>query len=118
MIEHKGTFYAGAFIFLIPFLGFPTMWKMVLVGIAGFILMIVSLKVPTPRKIIKDKIKNEAILTPNVSPEIKNEVVVPDVVEAPIVQAQAPTPKIEIIVPKKRRVSTRVASTRKLNVEE
>ncbi len=120
MIEHKGTFYAGAFIFLIPFLGFPTMWKMVLVGIAGFVLVISSLKVPSPRQVLKDKIKKESVISTNPVPELKIEIkpdpVLPSTVETPTVTVA--TPKIEVIVPKKKRVSTRASSSRKLNVQE
>ncbi len=120
MIEHKGTFYAGAFIFLIPFLGFPTMWKMVLVGIAGFVLVIVSLRVPNPRNVVKDKIKKETFssvgLVSEVIPEIKKENTIVSNVDVPVVASISP--KIEIIVPKKRKVSTKSSVSRKLNIQE
>lgn len=120
MIEHKGTFYAGAFIFLIPFLGFPTMWKMVLVGIAGFVLVVVSLRVPNPRKVVKDKIKKESFssvdLVSEVIPEIKKENTIVSNVDVPVVASISP--KIEIIVPKKRKVSTKSTVSRKLNIQE
>lgn len=116
MIERKGTFYAGVFIFLIPFLGFPTMWKMFLVAFAGFFLVISSLRVPLPSSILKDKIKRQNINSDDVVVEIKPEIITPvsKVENTPIVSEQ---PKIEIIVPKKKR-TTRTASARKLNVQE
>lgn len=120
MIERKGTFYAGVFIFLIPFLGFPTMWKMFLVAFAGFFLVVSSLKVPLPSAILKDKIKRQNIESDavgvEVRPEIKPEIVipVPKVENTPVVSEQ---PKIEIVIPKKKR-TTKTASARKLSVQE
>jgi hypothetical protein len=120
MIEHKGNFYAGVFIFLIPFLGFPSMWKMVLVALAGFFLVVSSLRVPLPSSLLKDKIKRQNLdnlgVETEVKPQIKSEIIIPihKSEEIPVV---VETPKIEIVVPKKRRV-TRTPSSRKLNVQE
>lgn len=120
MIEHKGTFYAGVFIFLIPFLGFPTMWKMVLVAIAGFLLVVVSLKVPLPRSVLKNKLKKEILISSNSISNIKHDVkidnVVNDIKVDPVVITH--TPKIDIIVPKKRKTSSKTVLARKLNIQE
>ncbi len=59
MINNKGSFYLGVFVFLIPFLGFPTIWKMGLVIFAGSLLVLTSLRIPTPRKTFKAKSKKE-----------------------------------------------------------
>ncbi len=116
MIEKKGTFYAGVFVFIIPFLGFPTMWKMVLVGIAGFILIVMSVRVPSPRRLVKNKIKREVVSEAPVLELKENIVQEPQPIElekTPIV------PKIEIVVPKKtRRTSTKSSASKKINIQE
>lgn len=55
MINHKTTFYLGVFVFLIPFLGFPTSFKMGLVVFAGIILVLTSIRIPVPKRILKNK---------------------------------------------------------------
>lgn len=65
MINHKGSFYLGVFVFVIPFLGFPTIWKMGFVLFAGILLILTSIKIPTPGRILRNrKQKNEIEIVP------------------------------------------------------
>ena len=50
MIQRKSTFFLGLFIFLIPFLGFPTSWKTVLTILSGLLLVGLSIKIAIPKK--------------------------------------------------------------------
>lgn len=51
MIKNKKTFFLGVFIFLLPFLGLPTSWKMTLVTISGIFLVLFSVKISIPKKL-------------------------------------------------------------------
>ncbi len=97
MINHKGSFYLGVFIFIIPFLGFPTMWKMVLVVLGGVLLILTSLKVPTPRKIQRLKFSVDEtpldVAVVEIKPVEVSKPVEPVVVHTPVVDA--PIIKIE-----------------------
>ncbi|TSC70612.1 MAG: hypothetical protein CEO12_192 [Parcubacteria group bacterium Gr01-1014_46] len=118
MINHKGSFYLGVFVFLIPFLGFPTMWKMGLVVFAGVTLVLTSIRIPTPRKIFRNKIKKEThtpeievvkIETPHVAkPEEHKEPI--QIVEKDFKPISAPK--------KTKKVSVKVDSIRKSNVKD
>ena len=115
MIERKGSFYLGVFVFIIPFLGFPTMWKMILVVIAGFSLVMISIRIPTPRRTFRSKVKkdNSSQVSDIIVSEIKNENPVSEPVTVPLTRE----PKIEIVFPKKSKRSTKTSSSRKIIVE-
>ncbi len=114
MIERKASFYLGVFVFVIPFLGFPTLWKMVLVVFGGVLLILTSLKVPNPRKIQKIKFDDieqkpevpviDIVLQHNTKP------IEPVIVQAPVVEA--PIIKID------KDVKTEVKKTRKPRVKK
>jgi uncharacterized protein (DUF58 family) len=61
MISRKSTFVLGIIIFLIPFLGLPTIWKSFLVVTGGLFLVISSISFPEPRKISKARVKKEKV---------------------------------------------------------
>ena len=67
MIQKKSTFFLGLFIFIIPFLGFPSLWKTVFVVFCGIVLMAMSvkLKLTLPKKPIRSvkRIYNKKIKT-------------------------------------------------------
>ena len=122
MINHKGSFYLGVFVFIIPFLGFPTMWKMGLVVFAGVVLVLTSIRIPTPKRIFRTKTKKET--TPIEIEVQKSEV--PSMTQA-VEPSSATNPPIQIIdlshkseapIKKTRKVSVKVDSTRKSNVKE
>lgn len=103
MINHKSTFYLGVFVFIIPFLGFPTMWKMGLVIFAGVLLILTSLKVPASislsKRVLKREQKKEKIELPQIeTEEIKQEIVSPIPVNPPIT----------IITPSAKKVTNKV----------
>lgn len=115
MINHKVSFYLGVFVFVIPFLGFPTMWKMGLVIFAGIFLILSSVKISVPKRIFKNKIKKE-IATPIIEiPRTElvppqNHEVIQDLAEPEIVH-----PAVAI---RKVRRSTKVDSMKKSSVKE
>lgn len=132
MINYKSTFYLGVFVFLIPFLGFPTMWKMGLVVFAGLLLMFTSIRIPIPRKVFKNnnqnqnkKEKTEAIIVPgNSLPEVipakteRPEVAIKENNNIPPIITINPVSKN--ITPKKTttRVAKKVDSVRKAKIKE
>lgn len=59
MINKKSTFFLGIFIFLIPFLGFPSVWKSAFVIISGIFLVLMSVKISLPKKSSRIKSKKE-----------------------------------------------------------
>ncbi len=59
MINKKSTFFLGIFIFLIPFLGFPSVWKSAFVIISGISLVLMSVKISLPKKSSRIKSKKE-----------------------------------------------------------
>jgi hypothetical protein len=59
MINKKSTFFLGIFIFLIPFLGFPSSWKSAFVIISGISLVLMSVKISLPKKGSRIKTKKE-----------------------------------------------------------
>ncbi len=120
MIERKGSFYIGVFVFVIPFLGFPTMWKMILVVFGGLLLILTSLKVPSPRKDVKLKFKKEETIAE--APEIQIHVVEP--VEVPPEQVSEVVPvfsppiiKINREVKKPRKPRAKAVSVKKLDIK-
>lgn len=119
MINHKGSFYLGVFIFIIPFLGFPTMWKMVLVVFGGVLLILTSLKVPSPRKIQRPifKTKEETPEVPviEIKPLEITKPVEPVVVHSPV--DLPPIIKIEK-VPKAEVKKIRKPRVKKLDVKQ
>lgn len=50
MIQRKSTFFLGIFIFLIPFLGFPSLWKTIMITVSGILLIGLSIKISLPKK--------------------------------------------------------------------
>jgi hypothetical protein len=120
MIERKGSFYLGVFVFIIPFLGFPTMWKMFLVVFGGVLLILTSLKVPTPRKNLKPKFKKEdSFLETSVviNEPIKNiePVIVSAPASAPVVDA--PIIRIDRETKKPRKPKVKAISVKKLDIK-
>ncbi len=61
MIQRKTTFFLGIFIFLIPFLGFPSAWKNLTVTICGLFLVVISMKIVLPRKNPRPKGRREKV---------------------------------------------------------
>lgn len=62
MISRKSTFFLGIFIFLLPFLGLPSSWKILLTALSGVFLIYLSIKITLPKNIVKTKIKKEKII--------------------------------------------------------
>lgn len=129
MIARKGTFYLGIFIFIIPFLGFPTMWKMFLVVVAGLSMILYSVRLPMPKKSFKQKIKKENFPIETIDTSIKTETstvseplpvvqkpeISPEPVREPI--KMPPIVKIEPAV-KKARKTKASSSVKKIIVKE
>lgn len=73
-IDRKSTFFLGIFIFIIPFLGFPSTWKMFLTVVAGVLLVLLSIKISIPKKPSRYKTQRERVTpvfvenTPIISP--------------------------------------------------
>lgn len=61
MISHKGRFFLGIFIFITPFLGFPSFWKTTFIVVAGLTLIFSSINIPAPRKNTKQRVKKERV---------------------------------------------------------
>ncbi len=61
MINKKSTFFLGVFIFLIPFMGFPSFWKSTFVVISGLALILTSVKVSLPKKNSRLRSKREKV---------------------------------------------------------
>lgn len=61
MIQRRTTFFLGIFIFLIPFLGFPTFWKTVMITLSGLFLIAISIKIVLPRKNTRPKSRREKV---------------------------------------------------------
>jgi hypothetical protein len=59
MIQKRGTFFLGLFIFLIPFLGLPTSWKTTLMVLAGLTLIYSSITITLPDRFRKSTRKPE-----------------------------------------------------------
>ena len=61
MINKKSTFFLGIFIFLIPFMGFPSSGKTFLITLSGIALVLLSVKISLPKKHTKIRSKKEKI---------------------------------------------------------
>ncbi len=59
MINRKSTFFLGIFIFLVPFLGLPSSWKMMLITMSGLGLMLLSMKLTLPKRQGKNRGRKE-----------------------------------------------------------
>lgn len=59
MISKKSTFFLGIFIFIIPFLGFPSSWKTALVMMSAVYLMFLSVKITLPKKATRGRVRRE-----------------------------------------------------------
>ena len=59
MIHRKSTFFLGLFIFIIPFLGLPSSWRMMLITLSGLGLLLLSIKVNLPKKNTKGRTRRE-----------------------------------------------------------
>lgn len=84
MIKNKRTFFIGIFIFLIPFLGFPSSWKTFFTIVAGLFLAVSSLKITLPKRNVVKKVRRKEKVTPvftENSPMPKIEDIVPPVVQ-------------------------------------
>jgi hypothetical protein len=123
MINHKAGFYLGVFIFVIPFLGFPTMWKMGLVIFGGLSLILMSIRIPVPRRMTKNKTKKENFVSeiekfereePAEQPEKKEEVVAVPEVSPLKIEVIEPRQKTSVPIRKTRKVSAKVDSITKL----
>ncbi len=70
MIDRKSTFFLGVFVFMIPFLGFPTFWKTFFTVFAGVVLILMSVKVSIykrpQKKIPKERVT--PVVVENVPP--------------------------------------------------
>jgi len=64
MIQRKRTFFLGIFIFLLPFLGFPSSWKTIFLVIAGLTLISWSVTVVLPRKSVVKRTRRKEKVTP------------------------------------------------------
>jgi len=64
MIKSRRTFFLGIFIFLIPFLGFPTSWKTFLVVVSGIALIVMSIKISLPKKTLAKRPRKKEKATP------------------------------------------------------
>lgn len=53
MIQNPRTLSVGIFIFILPFLGFPSFWKTLFIMLCGFFLIASSLKISIPKKSAK-----------------------------------------------------------------
>lgn len=98
------------------------MWKMGLVVFAGIILILTSIRIPTPRKIFRTKAKKETtpIEVEVQKPEVPSmtQAVEPSSVINPPIQIIDLSHKSETPIKKTRKVSVKVDSTRKSNVKE
>lgn len=86
MINRKSTFFLGVFIFLIPFFGFPNVWKNAFTIIAGMIAIGLSVKFSVPKKNPRTKSKKEKVTQVYVEnvpqyKEYKDDIVIEKVVE-------------------------------------
>lgn len=61
IIDRKTTFFLGIFIFIIPFLGFPSVGKAVLTIISGIFLVTLSVKLNIPKKQAKSRVHREKV---------------------------------------------------------
>lgn len=59
MISNKKTFFLGVFIFFIPFFGIPGSWKTAFIIISSIFLVLLSVKIPIPKKPSKPRLKRE-----------------------------------------------------------
>ncbi len=64
MITNRRTLLLGIFIILIPFLGFPSLWKTFLIIVSGVILVRSSLSITLPKKIQKRVPRRKETITP------------------------------------------------------
>lgn len=132
MVNYRSTFYIGIFVFLIPFLGFPTMWKMGLVVFAGLILIFSSIRFPVSKKVFKnntnqvkkEKAESAAVSQPIVldSTPLKNETIETEVKEnvstPPIIKITPISKNSTISKKPATRVSKKVDSIRKTKLKE
>ncbi len=85
MISNRKTFFIGLLIFIIPFLGVPTSWKMALMMIVGFYLVATSLRISLPpslggkkpTKTVRRKGKATPVFMENMPMESTRDVIVP-----------------------------------------
>lgn len=67
MIIRTSTFFLGAFIFLIPFLGLPTFWKTFFTIFSGVTLILLSVKLSFPSLLHR---KNREEIKPEIQSQI------------------------------------------------
>jgi hypothetical protein len=61
MINRKTTFFLGIFIFIIPFLGFPSFWKELLTAVSGIFLILLSIRIAIPKKYPRHRTVREKV---------------------------------------------------------
>lgn len=94
MVNNKSTFYIGVFVFLIPFLGFPTTWKMALVVLSGVVLVLISIRIPIPKRIVRNYLKKERsdihtnVSNPKIETTLELKPTVPEISPSPVIDAQ------------------------------
>lgn len=64
MITNRRTLFLGIFIFLIPFLGFPSGWKTFMIVVSGLTLISFSVHVTIPKKLSKRPLRRKETITP------------------------------------------------------
>lgn len=57
MITRKSTFFFGVLVLLLPFTGFPAIWKTYIFVFIGVVLTLKSIEVSIPRKVSRSKVK-------------------------------------------------------------
>jgi hypothetical protein len=102
IITRKATFFLGIFIFIIPFLGFPSTWKMALTIISGVTLVILSMQVNLPKRFAPRTRKEKPIPTPHISPIITENI--PTHSPQPPQPSQPIVTKVSEVKPRKRAV--------------
>lgn len=98
-IDRKSTFFLGIFIFIIPFLGFPSTWKVFLTIASGILLIMLSIKIAIPKKTSRYRVHKEKSTpvfvenTPIISPrndtiEVISSVPFQDVTHEPVISVK------------------------------
>lgn len=113
-IARKSTFFLGVFILIIPFLGFPSAWKMFFTVASGILLILLSIKIAIPKKTSRYKTHREKVTpvfvenTPIIYPrndtiEVISQVPVQEVVQeyvAPVKEVVKPAPRRARVIKK------------------
>jgi len=104
-INRKSTLFLGIFIFIIPFLGFPSIWKAILTIASGLLLIIFSVKIQIPKKgvrrIQREKVtqvfvESVPLTTPNISPRNDTIEVISNISHSPKEEIKISEPEIKV----------------------